>query len=187
EKTNLIDYFFETREYLEALNAQQTLFIGRKGTGKTANFYKIADELMQDKRNFVCIIQPVGHEIDGVITLLRQSLPNSERGFLVESIWKYLIYTELSKSVYHSLDSKAHSVPFTEEESDFSEFVRQHEKMINADFTLRLENAIGRLISLSEPQSFESHRVKVSEILHDNIISQLRKKLGDVLSGKNKV
>lgn len=187
EHDNLSEYFFETREYLEALNAQQTLFIGRKGTGKTANFYKIADELAQDKRNFVCIVQPVGHEIDGVLGLLKQQLSNSERGFLVESIWKFLIYTELAKSVFESYERRPNNIPHTKEESEFIQFVTQHEKMINADFTLRLENAVSQLKNISECQSIESHRVKVSEILHDRIIAQLRKKLGDVLGGKNKV
>lgn len=187
ESDMLTDYFFETREYIEALNAQQTLFVGRKGTGKTANFYKIADQLSQDKRNFVCIIQPVGHEIDGVLNLLGQALPNSEKGYLIESIWKYLIYSELARSVYESILNKPTHIPQSDIESDFVKFVRQHEKMINADFSLRLENAVKHLLELSEYKDIESHRIKVSEILHETMITNLRTKLGEILENKNKV
>ncbi|MFC5528126.1 P-loop ATPase, Sll1717 family [Cohnella yongneupensis] len=187
ESDSLTDYFFETREYSEALNSQQTLFVGRKGTGKTANFYKIADELSQDKRNYVCVIQPVGHEIEGVLNMLKQGLPNSEKGYLVESIWKYLIYTELAKSVYASIKSRPSHIMSTADENDFVSFVKKNEKMINADFTLRLENAVTHLYNLTEYKSIESHRIRVSEILHDNMINQLRGKLGQILENKNKV
>ncbi|WP_416150249.1 P-loop ATPase, Sll1717 family [Salipaludibacillus sp. HK11] len=187
ESSELVDYFVETREYREALNSQQTLFVGRKGTGKTANLYKIANVLSEDKRNFVCIIQPVGHEIEGVINMLRQSIPKSEKGYLVESIWKYLIYTELAKSFYEYIDNQPKHIGFSPEEVELIDFVKTHEKMINADFTLRLENAVNSLCALDKHESIDAQRVKVSEILHEKMISQLRKKLGEVLKDKNKV
>lgn len=187
ESEQLTEYFVETSQYLEALNAQQTLFVGRKGTGKTANLVKIADELAQDKRNFICIIQPVGHEIEGVLNMLKQSIARSEQSYLVESIWKYLIYTELAKATYRTLVNRPAYIQFTVEEDALIGFVQQHEKLINADFTLRLENAVSMLCGLSEYKSVESQRIKISEILHENIIVQLRTKLGDVLHSKNRV
>lgn len=187
EHKELSKYFVETSEYLEALKSQQMLFIGRKGTGKTANLYKLADELTKDKRNFICVIQPVGHEIEGVLDLLKQSKPNSEKGYLVESIWKYLIYTELAKTVFRNLKNRPHYVPLSEHEQDLLTFVERNQKMINADFTLRLENAIKSLNELSDYDSIESKRLKVSEILHSTVIKQLRHKLGNILHGNKKV
>ena len=187
EAEQLLDYFFETREYDEALNSQQTLFIGRKGTGKTANLLKISDELRKDKRNFVCTVRPFGHEIDGVLNMLMKSIPRSEKSYLVESIWKFLIFTELAKSVYQAIKAKHSYLPKSEEEEELISFVESNEKLINADFTLRLENALKTLCMITDSSSIESHRVKVSEILHNNIISKLRMVLGDVLHEKNKV
>jgi hypothetical protein len=80
EEERIDDYFVETNPYLEALRGTQTLFVGRKGTGKTANLYAVASRLMQDKSNHVCIVKPVGYEVDGVIRMLRQSIPRSEKG-----------------------------------------------------------------------------------------------------------
>lgn len=187
ESEELVNYFLETRQYVEALNSQHTLFVGRKGTGKTANFYKIADEISSDKRNFVCIIQPVGHEIDGVLNMLQKSLPNSEKGYLIESIWKYLIYTELAKSVNKFLKNRPAHLLFNEEEENFMEFVNSHKKMIDADFTLRLENTVKELCEIPEGESIDKNRMRISEILHEHMIGQLRIKLGNVLSSKNKV
>lgn len=157
------------------------------GTGKTANLYKISDELKKDRRNFVCIIQPVGHEIAGVVSMLQQNIGRSEQSYLVESVWKYLIHTELAKSVYRELMTRPPYIQPSKDESELIAFVQQHEKLINADFTLRLENAVNSLCGLSEYKSVESQRIRISEILHDNVIVQLRTVLGNVLHPKNKV
>ena len=45
------------------------------------------------------VVKPIGYEIEGVLETLVK-LTNAERGYLIESIWKYLIYTELLKSIY---------------------------------------------------------------------------------------
>jgi len=187
ESEQLVDYFVQTSEYLEALNSPQTLFVGRKGTGKTANLYKIADSLSKDKRNFTCIIQPVSHEIEGVLNMLKQRIARSEQSWLIESIWKYLIFTELAKTIYRELLNRPKYLQFDDYEDSLVKFIQKHEKLINADFTLRLENAVNSLSNLSEYKSVESQRIKISEILHDQIINQLRTLLGDVLHSKNKV
>ena len=80
--------------------------IGRKGSGKTAILYKLQNEFLSDKRNHVCLIKPIGYELDGIVSMLNQTLPISEKGYLFESFWKYLIYTELAKSVYEDLSRK---------------------------------------------------------------------------------
>lgn len=51
EEDRLENYFVETAEYLQALQGNQTLFVGRKGTGKTANLIRIETELHKDRRN----------------------------------------------------------------------------------------------------------------------------------------
>ena len=48
------------------------------------------------------VVKLIGYEIEGVLEIL-QRLTNAERGYLIESIWKYLIYTELLKSVYNKI------------------------------------------------------------------------------------
>jgi hypothetical protein len=94
----LLDYFVETSSFQEALNSNLSIFIGRKGTGKTANLYSLA-EAYNGKNSHVCVVKPIGYEIEGVLETLVK-LTNAERGYLIESIWKYLIYTELLKSIY---------------------------------------------------------------------------------------
>ena len=187
ENHNLIEYFLETAEYKEALNTQQVLFVGRKGTGKTANLIKIKNELSSDKRNFVIPIQPQGYEFEGVLKVLTNLKNDSEQGHLIESIWKYLIYTEMAKQYYEFLDNSPLHRQKTDEEQDFFEYVKKNERYINADFSLRLENIISNLSNLKEKDSLEEQRLKVSEYLHGTTIKELRNYLGEILQTKEKV
>ena len=57
ERLDLLDYFIFTAAYSEALQGRPSMIhVGRKGTGKTANLVKLADDLRQDRRYHVCVI-----------------------------------------------------------------------------------------------------------------------------------
>lgn len=187
ENQDLVEYFLETAEYNEALNAQQVLFVGRKGTGKTANLLKLKNQMTTNKRNFVIPIQPQGHEFEGVLDILGKLINNSEQGHFIESIWKYLIFTEMAKQYYDFLASQALHYQKSEDELAFESFVLLNERLINADFTLRLENVVNDLKALEKSDTMEQQRLKVSEYLHTNMIHHLRKHLGDVLHKKENV
>lgn len=187
ENQDLLEYFLETAEYKEALTSQQVLFVGRKGTGKTANLIKLKSELASDKRNFVITIQPQGYEFEGVLNILTKLVSNSESGHLIESIWKYLIYTEIARQYNEYLERQPLHRQKSEDENLFTVFVKQNERYINADFTLRLENIVQRLKNLNQTDTIEEQRFKVSEFLHETMIKDLRDHLGKVLYKREKV
>ncbi|WP_240746274.1 P-loop ATPase, Sll1717 family [Lysinibacillus sp. S2017] len=187
EQIDLIDYFIETSEYNEALTSQQILFVGRKGTGKTANLIKLTDTFNHDKRNFVIVIQPFGHEFEGILQIMKKLISSSEKGHLIENIWKYLIYTEISKQYFDFLENQPHHYAFTEDENNFIEYYKNNYKFINADFTLRLENILTIIFEKGTSTSLEDTRSKISEILHESIITNLRLHLGKILNKKEKV
>lgn len=187
ENQDLLGYFLETSEYKESLNSQQVLFVGRKGTGKTANLIKLKNDLSKDKRNFTVTVQPQGHESQGVLDILSRLISSSEQGHLIESIWKYLIYTEIARQYYEYLESQPLHVPKNEDEEVFLSYVKSNERYINADFTLRLDNIVNNLRTINEKDSIEEQRLKVSEFLHDTMIKHLRTHLGQVLHKREKV
>lgn len=187
ENQDLIEYFLETAEYREALNSQQVLFVGRKGTGKTANLIKVRNELSNDKRNFIISIQPQGYEFEGVLRVLKNLESDSEQGHLIESIWKYLIYTEMAKQYFDYLDNLPLHYQKSDQQENFYQYVIKNKRFINADFSLRLENIIDNLNGLKSSESLEEQRLKVSEYLHGTLIKELRNHLGGVLSDKEKI
>lgn len=187
ESDDLIGYFIETSIYNQALNAKHSIIVGRKGTGKTANLYKISHELGQDHRNHVCLIKPVSYELEGILYLFSQSMQLSEKGYLAESIWKYLIYTEIGKSLYERILSRPSYANRTSEEQELCQFVQNNSDIITPDFSVRLQNAVIDLCGIREREYFEEHRTKVSELLHFGMISRLRVIMSKVLAHMNRV
>ena len=187
ESEALHEYFIRTAEYIAALESRQSLFIGRKGHGKTAILYRLRHELKSNLRNHVCVIKPVAYELEGILQMLQQSLSTSEKGFLIESFWKFLIYTELAKSVFEELENKPVHFDYSDEEQSLSSFVSENSSIIIPDFSIRLEAVVNNLKDLSIEKSMADQRAKISELLHDKVIWKLRSVLGKVLEKRNKV
>ncbi len=172
ESDNLYDYYVQSTHYQNILKNEYNIIIGRKGTGKTATLYYLQQELQNDVRNHVCLIKPISFEIEGLVTLLNNLSDDFERGYTVEAIWKFLIYSEIAKSIYVLINEKqdfAKSVV----EKEFLKYVEKNSKIVLTDFSTRLEQQLENLNSINVLSQHE-FKGKVSEFLHDNIIKNLR-------------
>lgn len=188
EQYYLLDYFIVTSAYQEALQTNQSMiFVGRKGSGKTANLFKLSDELRKDKRNHVSNIRPVDYDIEGILDVLRICQGSAEKGFLMESLWKFLIYTELAVELFESIKNKPGHIPLDDTEEEFVNFIEGRKDLIVPEFSLRLENAIRRLCEIDLTQKSKEFRSKVSEQLHKRLLADLREYLGLLLEGKSRV
>lgn len=74
EADTLGEYFVQTAEFERVLNNQAgtAVFVGRKGTGKTATMLQAAAVLHQDKRNLVTVIKPSGYELESLLDVLER-------------------------------------------------------------------------------------------------------------------
>jgi len=187
ESESIPDYYVSTAAYTETLHSRYSIVVGRKGTGKTATLYALTEELSADPRNHVCVIKPIGYELEGLIAILRQELSRVEKGYLVESFWKFLLYTELTRSVYDQLHAKPEYYTRTPAEETLCEFVEQYESLIRPDFSTRLETAVVQLRVLQSTSAGENRRLRISELLHNEMLAKLRILLGRVLESKTKV
>jgi len=171
ETDNIFNYFIETSHYQNLIKSEYNIVIGRKGTGKTATLYYIEQTLTQDPRNHVCLIKPVNFEIEGLLSLHSNLKDEFERGYMVEAIWKFLIYTEIAKSMFLVIKRKE-IYAITEAEQSFIDYVQANSKIILTDFSSRLEQEIDSLIKVKHETQGE-YKIKVSEILHSEIINKL--------------
>jgi len=186
ESQRVEEYFVETSSYRESLNADYSIFVGRRGTGKTATLYKLSADIALDPRNHVCAIMPASYELAGITSLFKSEAKESpNRGYLLESFWKFLIYTELAKSVYERILERAPFVSKTSDEAVLCEFVALHQSVIMPEFGIRLETIVSSLLNLGHP--FPSGRERVTEALHDAMLGNLRRMLGNVLASKKNV
>jgi hypothetical protein len=185
----LPEYFVETGPYHDALRATTCLFIGRKGTGKTANLYKIDRELSLDKRNHVCIIKPSVYNTEAVLSSLRSIKDKAEMGGVYASLWKYLIYSELCLSFCDAFKSRV-SLYLSKEEEDFIKFCEA--KIVpDGDFSLRLEIRShfieDEVLSKWNRQNGSLKLVRLAEHLHTGIIPDMRNELIKLLKTRKRI
>ena len=182
----LTEYFIPTVAYEDAVEGKQTVFVGRKGSGKTANLMKLKDELNKRRDNLVCVIKPQPYQMQGIVDLLKRYQQRNVKGYTIESLWKYLLLTEIAKVAFDNIESSRFG-PIDDQERDFSEFVTRNTEIVCEDFSTRLETCTQNLEDTITRSNDENTYFPVSEALHSGILKRLRIELGKFLSKKQRV
>jgi len=187
EVARLNDYFVETTVSDDIANGTQTVFVGRKGTGKSANLIHAESTIGREAGNLVCLIKPVGYEITGLVRLFSEYKLQDHKGYVIESLWKYMLYTELAIAAAKQINENA---LWQMNEPDVRELIDVLEDKGNAfegDFAVRLERLIRKIALVNSEAPSEQFRKGISESIHSQSLGKLRVALGRVLSRKNKV
>ena len=184
EADKLFEYFVETSSYYQALQGPLTILVGRRGTGKTAILYAIRSEMNKSPDHHVTVIKPIGYETHGLIRVLGDVRHRSERGFLIESLWKYLIYSEIANTVAMEIGSRPIYHPKTPAEKAFLEYYERNLRVLSPPFSERIDNVVASLQGVGEIYRASDQRLKISENLHNSMINDLRRHIGIVLASK---
>lgn len=190
ESNNIYNYYVDTYHTQQLIKNEYNIVIGRKGSGKTATLYYLKEDLSRDVRNNVILIKPINFEIDGLIALMEESNSEFEKGYLIETIWKFLIYSEIAKFFYlKTKDKPLYSI--SEHEEKFIEFIEKNKAVYLTDFSTRLEEQIKVLrenkikdIGAGKNKEF---RLKVSELLHQSSIHEMKTFFSELVPKKHKI
>ena len=181
ESDRLYDYFVETSTFYKAMDDPLTILVGRRGTGKTAILYAIHSELSNSSRSHVTILKPVGYETHGLIRVLEEIRQRSERGFLIESLWKYLIYSEIAATAARDIQDRPVHQQTSADEQAFLDYFEENAGVLTQPFSERIDSAVSSLDGVGSVDSAKEQRLKISEDLHSSIIGELRRHIGLVL------
>jgi hypothetical protein len=187
EAAQLDSYFVETTVSADIVNGTQSVFVGRKGMGKTANLIHAESVIGANQQNLVCLIKPVGYEIEGLVRLFASYKARDYKGYVIESLWKYMIYTELARSAAHQISQNALWLLAEPDAQELVELLEDEKQVFSGDFAVRLERMVRLLAAVPVDESGEIFRRGISETLHSGALSKLRTVLGKVLSKKAKV
>ena len=182
EATDLHDYFVETSNFIRAMDDQLTILVGRRGTGKTAILYAINSERSKSARNHVTILKPVGYETHGLIRVLDEIQSRSERGYLIESLWKYLIYSEIAANVAEEIRENSFYHPGDENTEAFLRYFDMYSDTLKLPFSQRMDAALEMLVGVGDIDSANEQRLRISEHLHGTLIGEIRRHLGLVFA-----
>ena len=182
EADKLHEYFVETDAFRRAMDDPLTILVGRRGTGKTAILYAIYGELKSSRASHVTILKPVGYETHGLIRVLEEVRQRSERGFLIESLWKLLIYSEVASSSASVIQDRPVHLERTVAEIEFLDYYERNSNVLSPPVSERIQNAVTSLEGVGGIADSQEQRLKISEGLHNSLISDIRQHLGKVLT-----
>jgi len=133
EKNDLLYYFIETRSYQLAFEKTKTIFVGRKGTGKSALYIKLENDLSFDELNYIVALKPESSELLENVEV--SNLYNSEaskKSFFL-NVWKFVIFSKLIMTIANRIQSKK-VIQHTAIEEKIVGFVTKYDSYINLNF-----------------------------------------------------
>ena len=156
ELSDLASYFVETAEFQDALAGTFKVFVGRKGTGKSAVTHMVADRIRGDRNNLVRVIAPKGYELTQVLRVV-SGFDLSTRHRFVEALWRYLLSTEALVAIWDDLQDKPLDASWSRAELAVKAFVDELSDAMRLSFA-------GRIIQvLQSERNATGHDVDVSE------------------------
>ncbi|WSQ11323.1 hypothetical protein OG604_28245 [Streptomyces sp. NBC_01231] len=187
ESDTLDEYFVETAEYEAVLNESSVVFVGRKGMGKSANMIRASQVLRDDKRNLVCVVRPTNYDLDGLVSVLQSLGGDGNQSFLVESFWRFLLYSEISLETVAAADRLPAGIGNGTPLARLRDYLAQND--IAEEFSVRLERVIESVSRdlKGAARTIEQQRERIAQALHGNIVGNLRKLLGEALRDRHRV
>ena len=88
-------------------------------------------------------------------TLLEKYRSRDQKGFLIESLWKFLLYSEIALAAYREIEARPAGMAADEAEATLMRYLDDAEFMA-ADFSVRLERVVEALLT-SGPEASKKH------------------------------
>jgi hypothetical protein len=188
ERTQLSDYFIETAAFSNVISTRNSLFVGHRGTGKTANALQAHNFLSSKPNHLSVLIKPAGFEFPGLLAAVDR-LPPFTHEYLFDSLWQFVVQTELAAACLERLERRPVHTPDTPAEAAFREYMVGAPFEARADASVRLDQALSALMAAQDAETItvESGRVLVNEAFHSDALKVLRHQLGAVLGPYDRV
>lgn len=137
QDSRLFDYFVRTKEFEDAVEARRTIFIGRRGSGKSANFQAIKEELRQRPGIVTSEIAPDDFELERISDFLERGYSLTNQRYVFQNVWNYVIVTELLKSLDQDTD-KLYLSPDDTLRSNLHQYYESNRQLLGLDFGTRV-------------------------------------------------
>ena len=186
EMATLGQYYFPTDAFNKALGGTIRLAVGRKGSGKTALFFQVRDNIRKNRKNVVLDLKPEGHQLQRFKTVLG-NLGKEVQEHVASAFWEYVLWLEICHKIFqkdHRLHTRNHDLyePYRKleslysqddlvQEGDFSERILRLVTRITDDFDENYE--LDKLSYLTVPQ--------VNQVIYKHDIPNLREELANYL------
>lgn len=169
EFRSLEDYFVETAEFLRTMRGEVSIVAGRKGSGKTAIFFRSRDVFRKQRQNVVIDLKPESHQL----SLFRSELLKiSDIGVFdhtLAAFWYFVALSEILLNMKGRFDHMAfNDMRAYSSARDLAEVLETFRMNESGDFTSRL-NRLGSYV-LQEIDLLKRQGRKLTTELLTNVI-----------------
>ena len=180
ELQTLEDYYVRGDEFTRTLRGEVNLVVGRKGTGKTALFSQVRNELRRDPNTVVVDLKPEGYQLVKLREAVLDHLSEGAKAHLVTAFWEYILTLEVAYKLLekdrlrHVRDHEIRPLYLELKEAyagsanvttgDFSERLLELSSAVCDQFAERFEPTAGQRLTADE----------ITEILHKGELRALR-------------
>lgn len=193
ELAYLGDYYLETDAFLRAKRKEVRLVTGRKGSGKTAIFFRLRDEMRSIRGNIVLDLKPDGYQLLKFKDAVLRAMAGGTVEHTLTAFWEYLLLLEICYKIlendqeYHKRDDRLYE-PYQRlralyigdeyvREGDFAERLSGMLSHITEDFNVKFEGAAD--VALSAQQ--------LTALLYRHDVSKLRSEVHGYLKYKGEL
>ncbi|GAI42286.1 unnamed protein product, partial [marine sediment metagenome] len=172
---SLMEYFVPTKEYDDAIAARRSVFIGRRGSGKSANFLAVTTELQENPNTILVTIAPDDFELERMGGFLDDEYAIAHPDLVYQTAWNYVFLTEIVR-VLGELTLRLYSSPNDLTRTSLFNFYQGESENLHLDFGTRLINKLKDLSIIQTDMSADEKRQKIEETvlqLRHNKVSQL--------------
>lgn len=136
------NYYIRTDEFHRARRGEVNLVTGRKGTGKTALFAQVRDDIRRNSRNVVIDLKPEGYQLVKLKEEILRTLERGSKDHLITAFWEYIIYMELAaKLLEKDYDNHYHNKELFERYERLRTLYELDKDLaIKGDFSERLQH-----------------------------------------------
>lgn len=153
EDSRLDDYFLPTQEFTSLVQGEATVFVGRKGTGKTATMLQAATDLAKDRRNLVVKVKPTSYELAGLIELVGRFTLHAGSEYLLNNLWNFLLSTEVATHLLAAADDNPAGIGGTPALQALDHRLELMSVDRKSDLATRLEDAVAQI----QAKAHEAH------------------------------
>lgn len=126
EENELEYYFLPTGAFAFGIDSKLAVFIGRKGTGKTANLYRIRDHFFEQAMNLTITVKPVSFKLETFSYLITDVFTRHDIVVdFIERVWRVVIYSEVAAELHKRLLSKPSYYDYSTVEEEFPPLLRR--------------------------------------------------------------
>jgi GTPase SAR1 family protein len=138
EIIGLESYFVSTGQANTARQGRARLVVGRKGTGKTAIFYSVRDDVFHRRSHLVLDLKPEGHQFSELKETVISRLGEGLAEHTMVAFWNYILLAELARKIIDDYQYARRDPGRLEAYERVADVYERHNPGFEADFSQRL-------------------------------------------------